>query len=125
MGYRSEVAFSMSHDVRNEILEKAKKILFDDDREFVENALAGKGVDACLENEHGIYIHFNYIKWYAHAGCPAATLIEDVLSAHEEEAKFIRIGEDLDDTEQFGNFDKVKRLDVSRWIQVTDSKVDC
>jgi superoxide dismutase len=125
MGYRSEVAFSMSHDVRNEILEKAQKDLSGEDLEFVVDTMAGKGVDGYFENDQGIYIHFNYIKWYAHAGCPAATLIEDVLSAHEEEAKFIRIGEDLDDTEQFGSFDKVKRLDVSRWIQVTDSNVDC
>lgn len=124
MGYRSEVVFSMSHDVRNEILEKAKKILFDDDREFVVNTLSGEGVDAYLENEQGIYIHFNSIKWYAHAGCPAATFIEDVLSEHKEESRFIRIGEDLDDIEQFGSFDKVKRLDVSRWIQVTDLNED-
>lgn len=120
MGYRSEVAFSMSHDVKNEIQAKAQKDLSGDDLEFVVNTLAGKGVDGYFENEHGIYVHFNSIKWYAHAGCPAATLIEDVLSSREEEARFIRIGEDLDDTEQFGSYDKVKRLDVSRWIQVAD-----
>jgi hypothetical protein len=120
MGYRSEVAFYMSHDVRSEILAKAQKDLSGEDIEFVVETMNGKNVDGYFENEDGIYVHFNSIKWYAHAGCPAATLIEDVLSAHEEEARFIRIGEDLDDTEQFGSYDKVKRLDVSRWIQVTD-----
>ncbi len=125
MGYRSEVAFCMSHDVRMKILAKTQNDLFGEDFKFVIETMNGKGVDAYHENEHGIYVHFNSIKWYAHAGCPAATLIEDVLSAQEDESRFIRIGEDLDDTEQFGNFDKVKSLNISRWIQVIDLSDDC
>lgn len=120
MGYRSEVAFSMTHDVRMKVFEKMQEELLGEDFKFVVETMSGKNVDGYFENEDGIYVHYNSIKWYAHAGCPAATLIEDVLSAHEEEARFIRIGEDLDDTERFGSYDKVKRLDVSRWIEVTD-----
>jgi ligand-binding sensor protein len=123
--YRLEVAFCMSHDVKNEIMEKAQKDSSSDVLKFMVNTFARKGVDVYYENEHGIYIHFNSIEWYSNRGCPAAVLIEDVVISRENESRFIRIGEDLDDIEMFGNFDKVKRLDVSRWIQVTDLSDDC
>ncbi len=118
MGYRSEVAYTLSHRARKEILLKGLTTLSEDDYEILENLLSEEEADEYHENEHGIYVHHNFFKWYS--TYPEISLIEEYINDHPEEASISRIGENLTDVEQHGLFEDVKRLMISSHIVALD-----
>jgi hypothetical protein len=118
MGYRSQVAFAVSHKVKNMILAKAQKELTGDDLEFVVDTMSGKDVDEYAENEHGIFARHDGIKWYE--SDPAVRLIEKVIGSLPSESRFMRLGEDMGDYEEQGSFEQVKRITLVRHIQATN-----
>ncbi len=121
MGYRSETAFTLSHNVKNKLLVKARSRLSVVDYEVLQTMLSGKDADEFFENEHGIYVHYQNIKWYGHY--EEIRLLEEFISAYPEEASFTRIGEDYSDLEHRGAFGKVKQLAISCRITALDGGV--
>jgi hypothetical protein len=118
MGYRSETAFTISHNVKNKLLVKARTRLSVVDYELLQTMLSGKDADEFFENEHGIYVHYQNIKWYCNY--EEIRLLEEFINANPEEASFARIGEDYNDLEQYGSFGKVKQLAFSCHITALD-----
>lgn len=118
MGYRSEVAYTLSHKARKEILLKGLTTLSTEDYEILENLLSDQEADDYHENEHGIYVHHRFFKWYS--TYPEINLIEDYINNNLEEASISRIGENLNDVEQYGLFADVKRLMISSHIVALD-----
>ena len=120
MGYRSEVAFTLSHKAKEDILLKGKSSLCEEDYELLESILSDEEADAYHENESGVYVHHHNMKWYA--DYPEISLIETYISEHPEEAALFRIGEDYTDVEHYGMFDEVKRLMISSNIIALDAE---
>jgi len=102
MGYRSEVALALTTDAAvllKKLCEHSKDL-----REIVED-----GIDAtdwrsdAIQNGNTIIFYCCDIKWYE--GYPGITQIQTFMDNNDsDEWRFLRIGEDIDDTVLEGDF---------------------
>ena len=120
MSYKSQVALSLSHDLKNEILAKAKTRLTVNEYVIIQAMLTGKDTDYFFENEHGILVYFEKAQWHHHY--PEIRLIEEFFSNESNQSNFmfLRIGDDTDDVENVGKFNKVKPMTLDICIRIID-----
>ena len=106
MGYRSEVAFAIAPPLVDKFLavmaasEKVRDLI-----KFDEQYKEGIQFDKYEKGD--IFVHLGSIKWYE--GYEEIDKIKEFFAEHEEEGsdydiRFVRIGEDLDDTETMGYY---------------------
>ena len=108
MGYRSEVLLAFDKSILPKFLdvlakcEETKRLVFEFrrewDREFTISNY-GNASDADCDGHH--CITWSSIKWYDD---PEYENIEHFVRNNIEEARFIRIGENVEDYEDFGDF---------------------
>lgn len=111
MNQTSQVVLSMNHDVKNSILEQAKKYLQKHEVNFISNILCGTETDEFIENDDGIYINIKSINWNID-DCPAMRLIYDSMAKHQEGARYLQSNNHELKYEVFGEFQKVKAFYV-------------
>ncbi len=109
MGYRSDVVISVSHRVKELILDEISK----HNDEFMVDMLNNPDI----QNEHGILIRFTAVKWHADF-TPVIGIIESIMEENEEESRFVRVGEEYCDSEEWGEFDNVRSFYPIQMIHI-------
>ncbi len=111
MGYRSNIRICIEQEFTNHIIETLT-ILNSDDFNWFLNKL--KSPD--YQNKHGIFISFDWIKWNPKFDSNIEYLQNLLRSTDYNKINFIRMGENWEDIEIFGEFNKVGELDIERII---------
>ena len=105
MGYRSRVYMCIESNFKKELIETLDSEKYD---WFIEKL---KSPD--FENKDGIYVKFDYLKWYS----SDIDELEEILFDKADTINFVRLGEDWDDIELFGDFIKIGELVIDRVVE--------
>ena len=108
---KSQVGFSMTHDVKNTILETSERQLSSYGFQFVSNLLNGIGVDDFICNEDGIAVNIKSIEWDTELN-KGMWLIHDAIGNNPEHGRFARLSDTGLDREIFGEYQKVTYIDI-------------
>ena len=105
MGYRSEVAFAIAPPLVDKFL--AVMAASEKVRDLVKyNEKYQEGIQFDKYEKGDIFVHLGSIKWYD--GYEEIDKIKEFFAEHYEDGedfvRFVRIGEDLDDTEVMGYY---------------------
>ena len=104
MGYRSEVAFAIAPPLVDKFL--AVMAASDEVRDLIKyNEYRKEGIRFNHYNEGDIVVNLDGIKWYEEF--EEVKKIKEFFDEHEEDddnIRFVRIGEDLDDQELMGYY---------------------
>jgi len=104
MGYRSEVAFAIAPPLVDKFL--AVMAASEKVRDLVKyNERYKEGIQFDKYEKGDIFVHLGSIKWYE--GYEEIDKIKEFFDEHEEDddnIRFVRIGEELDDTETMGYY---------------------
>ena len=96
MGYRSHVMLELAKE-QNDIFQALYMLKFPDDAEWLFSCIENYDDEATLYN-------FDYIKWYD--TYPEVSFVQSFLNTiNYEDFRFIRAGEEPDDTEEDGESD--------------------
>ena len=94
MGYRSHVMLELKKE-QNDIFQALYVSKFPDDAEWLFKCIENYDDEATLYN-------FDFIKWYD--SFPEVIFVESFLNnLYFEDYRFVRVGEELDDTEERGD----------------------
>ena len=111
---KSQVGFSITHDVKNDILKTAERQLSAHGIQFISNILNGIGVDEFINNEDGIAVNIKSIDWNTELN-HGLRLIHEAISNNPEHGRFARIADRGLIRELFGEYQKVKPIDI-KWV---------
>ena len=109
MGYRSEVYLGVDNNIVEQLLtfvgtnQEVYRLLFDES-EYAKRTKKG-----------GLHFRWDYVKWYD--SYDPISKLTDFLNDHDENIKFLRIGESADDVEEEGYseqfyFEVVRKVEV-------------
>ncbi len=113
MAYKSDVALSMSHNVKDQILQKAGVI------DNVDDYIIEKLTNPDAANEHGIFVKFNSVRWLHYADVnPTIRMIESMIEDHPDEARLVAIGNP--DHYEMGEYDMVRCFYPMSFIEVEE-----
>jgi len=123
MGYRSEVALALTSNGVNELhTQLASPVLDNHIRKEVKGLLDCADMHFIDQDSKAEVWHWNSIKWYLSDPEYYADIyfIEEFLrNLDDEDFRFIRIGEDYEDTEVFGDFtENPFDLEIARGITI-------
>ncbi len=118
MAYRSQVTLSLSHKLKQQIIEKGRSTLTVDDHYMLRQLLNGSDADTYLENDKGMFFYQSSIKWYPYY--PEISLVEEYISKNQNEAFFARLGEAFNDAEYLGTFRDVVEVRLSSSIHFSE-----
>ena len=102
MGYRSEVYLGVDNNIVEQLLtfvgtnQEVYRLLFDES-EYAKRTKKG-----------GLHFRWDYVKWYD--SYDPISKLTDFLNDHDENIKFLRIGESADDVEDHGQFNGMLML---------------
>lgn len=120
MAYRSNVALTMSHRLKDTILEKGKSRLTVDDYYMLKQLLNGSDADKFIENSKGISFYMTRTRWYP-THYPEIRLVEEFIDDNPDECLFVRVGESFDDIVDIGTFTEVVQINLVSAIQFTEA----
>ena len=104
MGYRSEVAFAIAPPLVNKFL--AVMAASEKVRDLIKfDAKYKEGIEFDKYEKGDVFVYLGSIKWYE--GYEEIDKIREFFAEHEEDddnIRFVRIGEDLDDKEVMGYY---------------------
>jgi hypothetical protein len=109
----SHVAFSMTHDVKNTIMQNAKRHLSKHGIQFLSNLMNGTGVDDYINTDDGIAVNIKPINWNTELN-QGMRLIHEAISNNPEHGRFARVADRGLIREIFGEYQKVSAIDV-KW----------
>ncbi len=120
MAYRSDIALTMSHKLKDMILKKGRSRLTVDDYYMLKQLLNGSDADKFIENSKGIFFYMARTRWYP-THYPEIRLVEEFIDNNPDECLFMRVGEDFDDIVDTGNFTDVVNISLTQAIQFTET----
>jgi len=108
MGYRSEVYLGIDSEIVEQLL------TFVGINQNVYTLLFEHSEYAKKTKKGGIHFHWEFIKWYPQYQQVAQ--LTEFLQEHEEQMKFLRIGESYDDVEEEGGSEQFY-FEVNRTVE--------
>ncbi len=114
----SHVAFSMTHDVKNTIMENAERHLSKHGIQFLSNLMNGTGVDDYINTNDGIAVNIKSIEWDTELN-QGMRLIYEAINNNPEHGRFAREAESGLIHEIFGEYQKVATIDF-KWVFACD-----
>ncbi len=108
MGYRSEVYLGIDSEIVEELLtfvginQKVYQLLFEHS-EYAEKTKKG-----------GIHFRWDWVKWYPEY--PEIAKLNEFLTKHDEQVKFLRVGESYDDIVEEGESEQFY-FEVQRTVE--------
>lgn len=117
MGYRSEVVLSLNKKGVKKLKNTLARERLDPDARHEIDCLLAQPTTHLVDEKTGAELwHWQALKWYSEY--PEVAFFEKFTGkkAGEENFRFMRIGEDYDDIEDYGSFDDPFQLRLERKI---------